>query len=199
MKNHKIYVLAVLAIAAMSFRYDIFINGTHSIDTESSEIVWNGKKVTGEHFGTIKIKSGKLDISEGVLTGGNFLIDMSTITSTDLSGEYLQKLNGHLKSDDFFGVEKHPTAAFVIKDVETKEIPGEYKVTGNLTIKEITKSIQFDAQLTSDGNSITAVADIVVDRSEFDVRYGSGSFFDDLGDKTIYDDFYLHVNLITQK
>ena len=114
-----------------------------------------------------------------------------------LEGEYLQKLNGHLKSDDFFGVEKYPTASFKITKVEANGTNGKYKVTGDITIKETTKSISFDTQLVTEGDKVIAVSDITIDRSEFDVRYGSGSFFDNLGDKTIYDDFTLQVKLVT--
>ena len=137
-------------------------------------------------------------IKDGMLKGGEFVIDMTTITSTDLEGEYQQKLNGHLKSADFFGVEKYPEAKFVIKNVKENGKNGRFTVTGDITIKETTKEINFDAQLVNSGEGIVAVADIVIDRSEFDVRYGSGSFFDNLGDKTIYDDFTLSVNLVTE-
>ena len=123
---------------------------------------------------------------------------MTTITSTDLEGEYQQKLNGHLKSDDFFGIEKFPEAKFVITKVAKDSKNGSFAVTGNLTIKSTTKPVSFKAQLVNGGAGIIAVADIVIDRSEYDVRYGSGSFFDDLGDKTIYDDFTLSINLVTE-
>lgn len=188
--------LGVLAIVAMAFTNKLE-DGNYTVSLKQSKVEWVGKKVTGQHNGTVAIKSGSLVIKEGVLTGGEFTIDMTTITSTDLEGEYQQKLNGHLKSADFFGVEKYPESKFVI----TKVAPGKngrFAVTGNITIKETTKEINFDAQLVNSGNGIVAVADIVIDRSEFDIRYGSGSFFDDLGDKTIYDDFTLSVNLVTE-
>ena len=123
---------------------------------------------------------------------------MTSLTSTDLSGEYLEKLNGHLKSDDFFGVEKYPEAKFVVTKVKADDKNGSYQETGNLTIKSITKPISFKAQLVEGSEGIRAVADIIVDRSEYDVRYGSGSFFENLGDKTIYDDFTLSVNIVTE-
>ena len=197
MNTIKTLALVVLGVFAMSFTNKL-IDGNHQIDATDSKVEWVGKKVTGQHNGTVAIKSGDLIIKDGKLTGGSFVIDMTSITSTDLEGEYLQKLNGHLKSDDFFGVENYPAAKFNITKVETKGNNGRFQVTGDMTIKSTTKPVSFDAQLVNNGKAIVAVADIVIDRSEFDVRYGSGSFFDDLGDKTIYDDFTLSVNLVTK-
>lgn len=191
-------VLGTVALFAMSFTTNNLIDGSYNVDIAESKVEWVGKKVTGQHNGTVAIKSGALNIQKGMLKGGEFVIDMTTITSTDLEGEYQQKLNGHLKSEDFFGVEKYPTANFKITKVASKGSTGRYDVTGDLTIKETTKSITFDAQLVQNGDAVVAVADIVIDRSEFDVRYGSGSFFDDLGDKTIYDDFTLSINLVSK-
>jgi len=197
MKTTKAMLLSILALIAMSFTTNSISDGIHNIDKGNSQIIWTGKKVTGEHVGTVALKSGQLQIVDGKLTGGEFVIDMASITSTDLEGEYLQKLNGHLKSADFFGVKTYPTATLKITRVVSKGIEGAYKVSANLTIKETTKAIKFDTQLTSEGNKVVAVSDITIDRSEFDVRYGSGSFFDNLGDKTIYDDFYLQIKLVT--
>lgn len=169
-----------------------------SVNVETSTIKWTGAKVGGSHYGLIQLKDGKLAMENGKLTGGSFTIDMTSMTNEDLSGEYQGKLVGHLKSDDFFAVDKYPTASFVI----TEAIPqgtGKYKITGDLTIKGITKSIKFPATVTENGNQYTASATITVDRSEYDVKYGSGSFFDDLGDKVIYDDFDLEVNLTVGK
>jgi polyisoprenoid-binding protein YceI len=190
--------LGVLAVVAMAFTNNNLEDGNYTVSLEQSKVEWVGKKVTGQHNGTVAIKDGSLVIKDGMLKGGEFTIDMTTITSTDLEGEYQQKLNGHLKSADFFGVEKYPEAKFVITDVKESGKNGRFSVTGDITIKETTKAISFDAQLVNSGEGIVAVADIVIDRSEFDVRYGSGSFFDNLGDKTIYDDFTLSVNLVTE-
>ena len=124
---------------------------------------------------------------------------MTSITCTDLPEKAGGKLVGHLKSDDFFGVATYPTAKFEITKVVSRGKAGDYKVTGNLTIKESTKEIQFN---TTDDNSTgvpVATADITIDRSDFNVKYGSGSFFDDLGDKTIYDEFDLGLKLVGTK
>ncbi len=145
------------------------------------------------------MKSGDLEFNGDQLTGGSFAIDMTSITVTDLTGEYKGKLEGHLKSKDFFGVEKHPTATFEITRVIPKGTPGDYKVIGNMTIKNITKEIKFFANVKNVNGQKVATADLTIDRSDFDVRYGSGSFFDNLGDKTIYDEFDLSVELVAGK
>ncbi len=193
-------LLAAVALVGMSFTNPA--NGgkeRRTVSVAESNIVWNGYKVTGSHTGNIKLKSGELEFEGDELTGGRFVIDMTSITNTDLEGEWNEKLVGHLKSEDFFGVENHPTATFEITDVVSRGKPGEYKIVGDLTIKEITKEIKFKAEVEDMGDKAKAVAEVVVDRSEFNVRYGSGSFFDNLGDKTIYDEFDLQVNLVVNK
>jgi len=198
MNRIKTLALVVLAVFAMSFTTNKLIDGNHEISASESSVKWVGKKVTGQHTGTVAVKEGELVIKDGKLEGGSFVIDMTSITSTGLEGEYLQKLNGHLKSDDFFGVANYPEAKFTITKVKAKGTNGRFEVTGKMTIKTTTKPLTFDAQLVNNGGKLVAVADIVIDRSEFDIRYGSGSFFDDLGDKTIYDDFTLSVNLVAK-
>ncbi|MEZ4981389.1 MAG: YceI family protein [Saprospiraceae bacterium] len=189
-------LIAIVAVANLAFTPANVgnVQGTKNVNTTKSTIAWKGYKVTGEHNGNVSLKSGALDFDNGVLTGGTFVIDMTSITCNDLEGEWKDKLVGHLKSDDFFGVATHPTAKFVI----TKAIPygteGAYKVVGNLTIKDITKEIKFNANV----NGQNAEAKIIVDRSNYNVKYGSGSFFDNLGDKTIYDEFDLTINLVTE-
>ncbi len=167
-----------------------------TVDTKAKSVEWVGKKVTGQHNGTVQLTEGSLSMDEnGNLTGGTFTIDMATLISTDLSGEYKGKLEGHLKSDDFFGVATYPTSTFVI----TKAVPqgpGKYKIVGNITIKGTTQEIQFPATVETKDGKVTAKADITIDRSKYDIRYGSGSFFDNLGDKTIYDNFDLSVSLV---
>ena len=168
------------------------------VDVTASKVEWIGKKVTGQHNGTINLTGGRLEMDDnGNLTGGLFTVDMTTIACSDLSGGAQGKLEGHLKSDDFFGVEKYPTSTFVI----TKAVPqgpGKYKVVGNVTIKGTTEEIQFPVSVETKDGKTTATADITIDRSKFDIRYGSGSFFDNLGDKTIYDNFDLSVSIVTK-
>lgn len=165
---------------------------TSTIDTKSSSVAWLGKKIGGQHEGYIQIKSGALDLKDGNITGGNFILDMNTITCTDLEDAgYNEKLIGHLKSDDFFSVEKFQTAKLNITKA-TKFNNNKATVTGEITIKGHTETISFD--VVKKGNTYTAQLNI--DRSKFDVRYGSNSFFDNLGDKTIDDIFTLDVQLV---
>ena len=167
------------------------------VDASASTVKWVGKKVTGQHNGTIALKGGRLEMEGDQLVGGIFTIDMASINCEDLSGDGKGKLEGHLKSDDFFGVATYPTATFVI----TKAVPqgpGSYKIVGNITIKDATEEIQFPATLEQKDGKTVATADISIDRSKFDIRYGSGSFFDNLGDKTIYDNFDLSVTLVSE-
>ena len=160
------------------------------VDTEASKITWMAYKVTGSHEGTINLASGNLDFNGNTLTGGAFVVDMTTINTTDLEGEYKQKLDGHLHSDDFFGTATHKTASLEITSVKASG-KNAYDATAKLTIKNITKEVNFTISVYGS----KATASLKVDRSQFDVRYGSGSFFDNLGDKTIYDEFDLVVDL----
>lgn len=166
------------------------IDDKKEINTETSTVTWKGYKVTGSHTGTINLKSGSLEFDGDKLTGGEFIVDMTSINTTDLSGDMKGKLDGHLKSDDFFGIENNPTSTLVFTSVEATG-KNSYEVTGDLTIKGTTKPVTFDVSIY--GSKATAT--LKVDRSEYDVRYGSGSFFDNLGDKTIYDEFDLVVDL----
>ena len=167
---------------------------TFKVNATKSKVVWVGKKVTGEHQGTVNVKSGSLKYDGTSLVGGEFVIDMTTINTTDLSGEWKDKLDGHLKNDDFFSTDKHKTAKLVIKDAQLGK-GGHYDVTGDLTIKGITKPIMFKANLTQKGKYLTAKADIKFNRVDYGVKHKSGKFFENLGDKMIYDDVELKVSL----
>ena len=161
------------------------------VKTEESTVTWKAYKVTGSHAGIVNLKEGTLIFDEGKLTGGEFVVDMTSLITTDDLGDMKAKLEGHLKSDDFFGIATHPTASLVFTNVQASG-KNSYEVKGDLTIKGITKAISFDVSVY--GSKATAT--LKVDRAEYDVRYGSGSFFDDLGDKTIYDEFDLVVDLV---
>lgn len=156
-----------------------------------SKIEWVGYKVLGQHTGEIRLKEGSLEFEGDKLVGGSFIIDMSAISSTDLEGETATKLIGHLSSPDFFDIAVHPEASFNITKVVSRGKVGDYKLIGDLTIKGNTESISFNTVLTDN----SATAETTIDRSDFDIRYGSGSFFDNLGDNTIYDEFDIKVNL----
>ncbi|UII80521.1 YceI family protein [Flagellimonas sp. CMM7] len=161
-----------------------------AVKVDESTVTWKAYKVTGSHTGTIALKSGALEFEGDKLTGGEFVVDMTSITNTDLEGDYKGKLEGHLNSDDFFGTAKNPTSSLVFTKVEASG-KNSYNVTGDLTIKGITKPVTFDVSIY--GSKATAT--LKVDRAAYDVKYGSGSFFDNLGDKTIYDEFDLVVDL----
>lgn len=191
------FALALTAMVFFAFTNPMEL-ATMTIDKDRSEITWKGYKVTGKHHGTIDLKKGSFTYDDGVLVGGEIWMDMTSIEVKDLQGNMAAKLQGHLKSDDFFGVEKYPSAHFKITSVVSRGIPGSYKVIGDLTIKENTKEIKFTANVTQEAGSAVATADITIDRSDFDVRYGSGSFFDNLGDKTIYDEFDLSLKLVSE-
>lgn len=156
----------------------------------SAEIEWRGEKVTGEHNGNIKLKSGEFEIKNNKIASGTFVIDMASMTNLDIKDEGMRnKLMGHLKSDDFFGVETYPTSKLVVTK-STAFQGGVAEVTGKLTIKENTHPITF--KVIKDGDKFNAA--LTIDRTLYDVRYGSGKFFENLGDKTIYDDFDLKIN-----
>lgn len=170
---------------------------TFVINAAESSVEWRGAKAIGDaHFGTVNIASGTISVADGQLVGGEFELDMDSIINTDgLTGGMQDRLVGHLKSDDFFSVDTYPTASLVL--TSAKSMGGDqYTVTGDLTVKGITKPIEFEATASEDGSSMTASAEFVIDRSEFDVRYGSGSFFDDLGDDLINDEIEMTVNLV---
>ncbi|KRO62741.1 MAG: lipid-binding protein [Cryomorphaceae bacterium BACL11 MAG-121015-bin20] len=192
MKNALKSIVLIISILFSSISYAITITPKNDkeINTKNSTVLWKGNKVTGSHEGVIKIKSGLLKFNKEELIGGEFEIDMNSLVCTDLSGEYKGKLEGHLKSDDFFGVTKFPTATLKIKKV-IKQKGNIYECTADITIKGKTEVVQFNTTL----NKNSATAKIKIDRTKFDVKYGSGSFFDGLGDNMIYDEFDLNINL----
>ena len=195
MKKIKVLLIAILTIiinfslTAQNYRANV----------ENSKINWLGEKVTGEHDGTIKLKSGDFKIKDQKIKSAEFLIDMNSIICTDIENESLnQKLVGHLKSEDFFDVRTYSTVKIVLKEA-TSFSKGQCKVKALLTIKGITKPIEFKLIVKQEKEKVGLYANITVDRTLFNVRYGSGSFFDDLGDKTIYDEFKIKVNIVGEK
>tara|TARA_R110002049_G_scaffold309298_1_gene520475 strand:+ start:4256 stop:4834 length:579 start_codon:yes stop_codon:yes gene_type:complete len=190
MKNTiKTAVLATI-VAFVTFSFTTVNTDKKEIKTDKSKVVWKGYKVTGSHEGTIAIKSGALLFDGETLTGGEFVIDMTSINVTDLEGDYKGKLEGHLKSDDFFGVDAHQTASLVFTDVKASG-KNAYDVTGDLTIKGKTHPISFSISIY--GNKATS--SLKVDRTKYGIEYNSASFFDSLKDKAIYDEFDLVADL----
>jgi polyisoprenoid-binding protein YceI len=191
MKSVKV-VIATLALGLISIA-GVAAPKIVNLNKTTSSIAWLAKKVTGEHNGTVGISAGALNVDGNKLIGGNFTIDLKTIKDLDLTDPgYNQKLVGHLSSGDFFEVEKFPTASFVITKVAGNQ------VTGNLTVKGITKSITFPAEIAVKGGKVTAKANITIDRTDFNIRFNSKKFFESIGDKAIYDDFALTVSLVSE-
>ena len=168
------------------------------VNTQKSTIAWEGGSATTTHNGLIGLKSGSLEISDGKLTGGTFEVDMTTITNLDVSEAYRGKLENHLKSEDFFDAKAFPSAHLVIIKT-TAENENRYRIVAELTIRNITKAIEFNATLSPIGNDYEATATFNFDRSEFEVKHRSGSFFMNLGDKLIYDDIKVEISLVTQE
>jgi len=163
-------------------------------DTSKTTLQWLGEKVTGQHTGTIKLQSGWLNWTDNKIVSGEFIIDMTTIKES--AGE--KRLEAHLKTDDFFSVEKFPTAKLVLTGSDSFE-KGYALVRGNLTIKGITNPIEFKSSILKKDDGFWFYSNITVDRTKYNVRYGSGTFFDNLGDKVVYDEFKLKVALFVKK
>ncbi len=161
-----------------------------------STIEWKGFKPTGTHTGTIAIESGLFTTSDGSIQSGTFLIDMTSIANTDMpvEAEGNAKIVGHLKSADFFDVEKFPSAAFEITGLKDNVL------SGNLTIKGTKNNISFPVTVANDGDNMTLASEaFTIDRSKWNVQYGSKSFFDNLGDKFINDDIELKITIKAKK
>ena len=168
------------------------------IEPSESIIAWTGRKVTGFHNGTIAIKSGGLNISEGKITGGKFIIDTTSIKDLDIiDPENFAKFSAHLASADFFSSEKFPEAVFEVVSA-TAETETEYTINGNLTIKDITNPISFKVTAFVEGDIVKAAGKITIDRTKYNMNFRSGNFFEKLGDTLIYNDFDLDVSIIAK-
>ena len=185
MRTIKFFAMLVTVMTAVAFTAPV----KEKIIIKESKIEWKGKKILGSHTGTIQLKEGYLEMDGEQLVGGVFVVDMTTINVTDLEGDDKAKLEGHLKSTDFFGIENHPTAVLLIKSAEKDG--NIYEVQANITIKGHTEPIVFDLEMGKSG----AQTSFKIDRTKFGVRYGSGSFADNLGDNAISDKFNLDVLL----
>lgn len=193
--------VAAAAITAFAFTAPKHKSSTtYTVDTKSTTVTWIGKKVTGQHEGTISISKGSVISDHNTITGGTIEFDMNSIICSDIAEkDYNTKLIGHLKSEDFFSVVKNQTSKFEITKVTVKPTlvaPSDYDVTGKLTIKGITNEITFPAKIKMDEKTMVVIAKIIIDRTKFDIKYGSATFFESVGDKAISDDFELNVNLV---
>jgi len=170
------------------------------VDPAASTVQWYGSKPIGaSESGTVNIAEGELSFNGDQLVEGTVVIDMTSLATTSQSGGMAEQLLGHLSSDDFFGVETYPTATLVLKSAEPTEVAGQYRVVADLTIKETTKEIEFLTNVTVADDTLTGRAEIVVNRADFDVRYGSAAFFSDLGDNLISDEMEMTVTLVATK
>jgi len=169
----------------------------YSIESDKSMLYWIGKKVTGQHNGTVNIKSGNLQTENQKIVAGNFIIDMTSIKVLDLTDEQLnEKLRTHLMHDDFFASDSFPEAKFEITSVDSINEGGNNQlVKGNLTIRGISNNIEIPANVSFKDNMLIAKGKVVLDRTLWNVKYGSGKFFKELGDKMIYDDFEIEIEI----
>ncbi len=189
-----LYKSIIVTFLALLTPLSLISQMTKLIDVENSKIKWIGEELSGKnHYGSLKFKKGSLNLNNGVIISGNFIVDMKTINVEDLQGGSKQRLEGHLRSDDFFSVEKFSEAIFETKSpavVNKKE--GVQILSGNLTIKGITHP----AKIEIDDNWS---AKLVFDRSKYDVRFRSGNFFQNLGDKLIYDEIAINAKIAFEK
>lgn len=195
--NRLLLIVTVIAFAAVASAGDVNSEGTAlKIDVENSKVFWTGKKVSGEHTGFVAIKKGQVFVENNQVVGATVHMDMNAIECTDLEGEWKDKLVGHLKSDDFFSVEKFPMAMFEITDM--KMMDGKQNVVGNLTIKGMTHEIAFPVETMVKDGMVKASGTAVIDRTKWNIKYGSGKFFKGLGDRLIYDDFEIKFELVAK-
>lgn len=196
MKHLKVFsILLVLFFAATP---GVFATD-YKVDVKESQVKWTGKKVSGQHFGTISFKQGNLSASGNTVSVAGFEMDMNSIVCSDLENEsWNSRLVGHLKSDDFFSVEKYPVSSLAVSKVENLG-GNQFRFTGNLTIKGTTHPVTFDAKVDVANGQLVAEGAIKVDRTLYDIRYGSGKFFDSLGNNMIDDFFTLDFKLVAKE
>ena len=187
MNNKKLFFRVILCFAITSLAFTSVI--TKDIIVKESVIKWNAYKVTGEHHGTILLKEGVLKFENDILIGGTFIVDMTSLTVDDQKGMKKKFLTKHLKSDDFFDVKKHTTSKLTFTEVLKTE--SYYTITANLTIKGITKPISFNMNIKNN----TATAKLKVNRTHYNIKYRSTSFFQNLKNKAINDEFDLDITL----
>ena len=204
MKKLIIAAVAAISMAAVAFKPATTTSTSYKVSTEKSTFNWHAKKVTGEHMGLVKFASGTIEANGNTLTGGNFDVDMTSISCTDLTGEWNDKLIGHLKSADFFAVDSYKTANLKIKTATAikgaKAGSDNYNIVADLTIKGITKEVSFPAMVViKKTGEVIANASFDIDRTAYDIKYGSKSFFEGIGDKAIDDKFNVKVRLVATK
>lgn len=204
-----ISILSVAILGVMQFfttntespGYNNAVAKTWKVNTEESSFKWIGTKVTGQHDGTIKYKSGELVTDKNKLVAGNFEIDMNSIENVDVANEGSRtKLVNHLKSEDFFDIKNYPVSKFVITKAEiipnVKAGENNYNITGDMTIRGLAKSITFPAFVVISKKQIVANAEFKIDRTNHDIKYRSGKFAEGIGDKMIHDEFTVKIRVV---
>lgn len=186
-------------VALLSFTAAIHGDGTYKVDTSESNIEWVGKKFTGEHSGNLALKSGQIVMGGHGISSAKFIIDMTTIKCTDMTGESASDLESHLRNEDFFSTEKHPTA--IVEMIKAEALTDDkngnnFGIKANLTIKGITNEVSFPAQVNILDKKVELKATITFDRTKWNIKYKSKTIFPDLGDKFIYDEIDLNVSLL---
>ena len=193
MKKTVLFIMAI-AFVGMSFTKTNPIADVYKVDAESSTLTWKGYKPTGSHIGTITLISGELEMKGKKIKGGNFVADVTTIKDSEGN----KRLEGHLKSKDFFEVETFPIASFEITGTNTND--GQLYVNGNMTIKGITKSMSFPVEISKSGNELTLKSEsFKINRADFNVQYKSKTFFNNLKEKFINDEFDFQVTIVANK
>jgi polyisoprenoid-binding protein YceI len=175
-------------------------NIKYEVNTDKSKINWIGTKPGGQHNGTVKLSSGTVVFKDGELSGGSFTIDMSSIVNLDLESEtWNKKLVDHLKSEDFFYVEKYPVSKFTITNAE-KQDTDKYKITGDLNLRGTKKSIAFTAMISINNGELKATTPtLILDRTQWGVEAMSKSVFSDLKDKYVDDEMQIVIHLAASK
>ncbi len=167
---------------------------TYNVDLENSSLMWTAEKLTGSHWGYINLDKGAITVQKNKILSGEFIVDMSTISVMDIKDSpWGQKLENHLKNSDFFDIEKFSDASFIIKNIST--INNQETIKGDLTIKGITEAIEFPAEIKFSKSGVIAKGRISVDRTKYDIKYRSQKYYPDIGDKLIYDIFYIDFEL----
>jgi len=192
--------ISFLGLTVLLFGFSLTMNAAeYVVDKTASKVKWEAKKVTGQHDGSISFANGSIVGTGNKISGGTFVIDMKSMANDDITDAGMKaKLMGHLASDDFFSIEKFPESKMVIKKV-TAIAGDEFKFLVDLTIKGITNPVEFNAKVTASGDKLSADGVITVNRTLYGIKYGSGSFFQGLGDKVIYDDFTLAFSVVAAK
>tara|TARA_S200000501_G_scaffold86535_1_gene79456 strand:+ start:2165 stop:2800 length:636 start_codon:yes stop_codon:yes gene_type:complete len=168
--------------------------GEYNINTDSSIVKWTGREITTKiHYGTLNLRKGMINVNARGAFSGKVIVDMNTITVQDLSGRGKNALEGHLRSDDFFSVESHPEATISFEDIDLNNI-GEFE--GNLTIKDISGPVKLSGEINKKGQGFESTIKLSFDRTLYNVQFRSGKFYENLGDKLIYDDIELEAKIV---